>query len=106
MTEPTLPIKRPLHVMAQTSLTGDDWLSDRDRKAQARAVAARRKAALACAAKLEAAAEALGAYLAACRECRDNSGDELRGIADGRHLLISDLMEEASWINGVYGGDR
>lgn len=54
--------------MLQTTMTGDDWLSDRDRKSQARAEAARRKAAMTCAAKLEAAAQAVSAYLAACRE--------------------------------------
>lgn len=104
--EPTLPIKHPAHVMSQTVLTGEDWLSDRDRKAQARAVAARRKAALACAAKLEAAADALTAYLAACRECDDGSDDRQRGLADGRHKLISDCMEYSGWLESVYGGDR
>lgn len=86
----------------QTAMTGDDWLSDRDRKSQARAEAARKKAGLACAAKLEAAAEALSAYLSACRECNDKSGDELRGISDGRHRLISDCMEYSGFLRSRY----
>ena len=39
MTEPTLSFTRPAHVMTQTALTGDDWTSDRDRKAQPRELA-------------------------------------------------------------------
>lgn len=88
--------------MTQLSMTGEDWLSDRDRKSQARVDAARKRAALTCAAKLTAAAEALSAYLHACRECRDNSGDELRGISDGRHRLIADCMEYACYLDSVY----
>ena len=92
--------------MLQTAMTGDDWLSDRDRKSQARAEAARRKAALNCAAKLEAAAESVSAYLAACRECNDGSDDTQRGLADGRHKLIADCMEYSGWLESVYGGRR
>lgn len=106
MTEPTLSFTRPAHVMTQTALTGDDWTSDRDRKAQARAEAARRKAAQACAAKLEAAAEALSAFLAACRDCNDGSDDSQRGISDGRHQLIADCMEYSTWLNSVHGSGR
>lgn len=106
MTEPTLPFTRPAHVMTQTALTGDDWTSDRERKARARAEAARRKAALACAAKLEAAAEAVSAYLMACHECNDGSDDRRMSIADGRHKLIADCMEYSTWLESVYGSGR
>lgn len=106
MTEPDLPITKPAHVMAQTAMAGDDWLSDRDRKAQARAEAARKKAALACAKRLEAAADAVSDYLSACRECNDGSDDTQRGLSDGRHRLIADCMEYAGWLESLYGGNR
>jgi len=86
----------------QLSMAGDDWTSDRDRKAQARAEAARKKAGQACAKKLEAAADALNAYLSACNECNDVCGNERTSIADGRVRLIADLMEYAGWLEGVY----
>ena len=46
----------------QLTMTGEDWLSDRDRKTQARAEAARRKAALRAAEKLQAAADAVSEF--------------------------------------------
>lgn len=85
-------------------MTGEDWLSERERRSRARAQATRRKAALLCAAKLEAAAEAVTAYLAACRDCQDGSDDTQRGIADGRHRLIADCMEYSAWLESVYAG--
>ncbi|MFL3632166.1 hypothetical protein [Xanthomonas campestris] len=48
--------------MHQTSMTGDDWLSDNDRKRKARAIELRKKAGQNCAKKLQAAAEALSDY--------------------------------------------
>jgi hypothetical protein len=57
----------------QLSMTGVDWLSDRDVKAQARAEAKRKTMALICAKKLEAAADALNEFLLACIECNDGS---------------------------------
>lgn len=83
-------------------MTGDDWKSDRERKSEARAIHARKKAGIACAKKLEAAADALSEYLNACRDCADGSGDEQRGIADGRTILIGNIMEYASWLDGLY----
>ena len=81
----------------QTSMTGNDWLSDRDRKSQARAEAARKKAALACAKKLEAAAEALSDLMRACRDCADAS--VVRGADDGRMILQRNILEYAVYLN-------
>lgn len=85
----------------QLTMTGDDWLSDRDRKSQAKAEAARKRAAVQCAKKLREAAEALSIYSMACFECRDGSGVQ-RGD-DGRSLLMGDLQEFAGWLESVYG---
>ena len=85
----------------QVSMAGDDWLSDRDRKAQARAEAARKKAALACAKKLEAAADSLHELVMACMECNDGSGS--RGEDDGRAVLQRNLREFSGWLESVYG---
>lgn len=98
--DPSNPLLTPAG--AQLAMHGDDWLSDRDKHKQARAEAARKKAALACAKKLEAAAEALTHFMHACNECRDGSGDEMRGVSDGRYRMIHDLMEYASWLEGKY----
>lgn len=86
--------------MTQLTMTGDDWLSDRDRKAQARAEAARRKAALDCARKLDAAADALSAYSMACLEVGDASAP--RRADDGRTLLAENCREFAGWLDSVY----
>ncbi|WP_341674992.1 hypothetical protein [Niveibacterium sp. SC-1] len=85
----------------QLTMIGDDWLSDRDRKAHARAEAARTKTGLECAKKLEAAADALNAYAAACNECRDQSA--VRRADDSRVLLVRSLMEYSTWLDGKYG---
>lgn len=88
---------------SQLTMTGEDWFSERDKKAQARAEAARKKAALALAKKLEATADALNVFRQACNECRDGSGDEARGAADGRNILMRDMMEYAGWLESRYG---
>lgn len=85
----------------QVSMTGEDWLSDRDRKAQARAETARKKAALACAKKLEAAADALHELVMACIDCND--GSRCRGDDDGRVVLQRNIREYAGWLESVYG---
>lgn len=85
---------------AQVSMTGDDWLSDRDRKAQARAEAARKKAALICAKKLQAAADALSDFGMACLECNDASSP--RRADDGRTLLAASMREYAGYLESVY----
>lgn len=69
--EPSLPSRKPAPV--QLAMTGDDWTSDQERKAHARAEASRQKAAVECARKLEAATDSLNAYLLACIDCDDAS---------------------------------
>ena len=86
---------------AQLAIVGDDWLSDRDKKSQAKAEAARRRAALQLIKRLDAAGEALGEFLTACIECRDGSG-EIRGEADGRRILRRDIAEYSAWLSSVY----
>ena len=86
--------------MLQISMTGDDWRSDRDVKAQARAEANRKKAALNCAQKLRAASQSLNEYLSACDACHDASGS--RGIDDSRAILIGNINEYACYLQSVY----
>lgn len=86
--------------MTQLSMTGDDWLSSRDRKAQARAEANRKKVAIACAKKLEAAADSLNELMRACNECHD--GSSVTRADDGRQLLVERLMEYSSWLDSAY----
>ncbi|MBV6855892.1 MULTISPECIES: hypothetical protein [Xanthomonas] len=86
--------------MHQTSMTGDDWLSDNDRKRKARAIELRKKAGQNCAKKLQAAAEALSDYARACGECKDGSGP--RSLDDSRLILSRDINEYASWLEGRY----
>ena len=87
--------------MQQMTMNGIDWLSDRDKKAVARAEAARKKAALVCAKKLHAAADGLGDLLRACRECDDASSPR-RGD-DGRLILAANIREYAGWLESAYG---
>lgn len=84
----------------QLSMTGEDWLSDRDRKTQARAEAARRKAALRAAEKLQAAADAVAEFSMACLECNDGS---VRGSDDSRVILSTSMREYAGWLESVFG---
>lgn len=88
----------------QVAMTGDDWRSDRDRKALARAEANRKKTALACVKKLEAAAEALYHFSWACNEVGDASA--IRGADDSRTLLQASIREYANYLDSVYGGGR
>ena len=81
-------------------MTGEDWRSDREIKAQAKADAKRRRAGIACAQKLEAASRALSEYLSACNECRDASA--CRGDDDGRRILIRNINEYAGYLSSVY----
>lgn len=87
----------------QVSMTGDDWTSDRDKKHRAKVEAARKKAALACAKKLEAAADALHEFSMACLECNDASSP--RRDDDGRTLLQRNMREYSSYLEGVFGKD-
>lgn len=88
---------------AQLAMTGDEWVSERDKKAQKRAEAARKAAALSCAKKLLAASDELSKFLSACRDCMDGSGDELRSISDGRQILMRDITEYAYYLNSKFG---
>lgn len=73
---------------------------------QSRRDAVRKAAAIRAAAKLFAAQEAVGAFLRACNACQDGSGDEKTGIADGRHRLIGDMAEYATYLEAVFGKGR
>ena len=84
----------------QMTMAGDDWLSDRDRKAIARAHAARAKAARKAARALIDAADALGEFAMACIECADASAP--RGEDDSRYRLSTDMRDYAAWLEGVY----
>jgi hypothetical protein len=84
----------------QISMTGEDWISDRDRKAQTKAKAARAKAALKAAKALQDAAEAVSDFAMACLECNDESSP--RRDDDSRYRLTSDIRDYASWLERVY----
>lgn len=74
----------------------------------ARAIAARKRTAIACARKLEAAATALLSFMHACNACDDASATlerQGKGI-DGRSKLMRDMSEFASHLDSVYGEDR
>lgn len=86
--------------MTQLQMTGDDWLSDGDKKRQARAEAARKKTAIACATALDKACGALSAYMMACLDCNDASSP--RRDDDGRRLLMQSMREYANWLEGAY----
>lgn len=66
----------------------------------AKAEAARKKAALACAKKLEAAADALRDFMRACNECDDAS--RVRGDDDGRMVLQRSILEYAMYLSSRY----
>jgi len=85
----------------QLTITGEDWLSDNDRKRQARAEVARRKAALRAAEKLHATADAVAEFALACLECNDGSGP--KRADDGRTILSAGMREYAGWLESVYG---
>jgi hypothetical protein len=86
--------------MNQLTMSGDDWKNDRERNAQAKAEAARKKAALACARKLKAASEGLSEFLRTCNECNDASSS--RGADDGRLILMRSINEYEGYLSSVY----
>lgn len=96
----TTAFRRQHGIAEQVSMTGEDWLSERDKKSQTRADAAVKRTGLAAAKKLEAAAEAVNDFLHACL---DAGHEDQRGAADGRRVLISNIMEYASYLDGKYG---
>lgn len=85
-------------VGTQFAMEGDDWTSDRDKKRQARADAAYRKAMQAAIPKMEAAAEALRACYRAAMEA---GHPDKMGQSDGRLRLASDLGEYAAYLDRV-----
>jgi hypothetical protein len=52
--------------------------------------------------KLVEAKAALNDFLKACNDCGDGSGNESKGISDGRVCLMRDLSEYASYLEGRY----
>lgn len=92
--------RRQHGIADQMAIIGDDWTSERDKKAQAKAEAAVKKAALATAKKLNAAAESLNEFLSACL---DAGHEDRMGSADGRRRLSADMLEYSGWLEAVYG---
>lgn len=88
---------------AQLAMAGEDWLSDRDRKARARAEAKRRSSALKCARKLDEAREALSEFLLACIDC---GHVEATRLDDSRRKLMGDMSEYSLWLDSVYNKER
>lgn len=86
--------------MGQLAITGNDGRSDPDVKAEIKAQAARMKAAIACAKKLEAASQALADFLAACNRCDDASKE--RGADDSRRILMANINEYAGHLDSVF----
>jgi hypothetical protein len=73
-------------------------------KTTAQLHAARRKAALDCAKKLEAATTALNKFTRSCNDCNDESASITRqgkGI-DGRETLASQMSEYSVYLAGRY----
>jgi len=73
---------------------------------QSRLEANRRKAALTAVKKMEETVTALYAFLRACNECDDGSGDAHRGIADGRTILIGNLKEYSGYLSETYAAEQ
>lgn len=84
----------------QLTMTGADWMSERDRKQQSRLEAARTKAARDLVKRLDAAVDSLNVFCAACNDLGDES--RVKTVADGRVRLIEDMAEYATWLRGVY----
>lgn len=75
-----------------------------ERRPAPKAEAMRKKTALEAARRLEAACNAMRAYMRACNECNDASASfesQGKGI-DGRTKLIADMAEFSSYIGGLY----
>lgn len=67
---------------------------------QERRALVRKKTAVACAKKLEAAADALHAFVMACNECDDGSRD--RGVDDGRRTLQGSMREYSHYLDSAF----
>lgn len=84
--------------MSQLAMTGDDWISDRDRKAHARAEVERKKTATALVAQLQKSVEAMNKFISACHQCGDA---KVLNRDDGRQLLREQMQEYAFYLEGV-----
>ena len=84
----------------QLTMSGDDWLSDRDIKTIKRLQAARQRAAQKAAASLQRAADDLAAFSMACLECNDDSSP--RREDDCRTLMQRNMREYAGWLEEAY----
>jgi tRNA U54 and U55 pseudouridine synthase Pus10 len=80
-------------------MTGPDWTSARERRAQARAQTKRAQAARTFAARMEAALKAAEAYRSACRAC----GEEVSRTDDTRNVLVDGLKEYSFFLRRKYG---
>lgn len=83
----------------QLTMTGDDWLSDRDRKRQAAAERHLVNVSRECAARMRTTAEVLRRQY---RAYIDAGNPDKQGDADGRLRLASDLDELAGFFESVY----
>ena len=92
--------RRQHGIADQVAITGEDWLSEPDKKSKARAEASIKRTGLAASKKLEAAADALNDFL---RACMDAGHEDQRGAADGRRILINDIMEYSSYLDARFG---
>lgn len=89
--------------MSQLSITGDDWLSESEKKRAKKAIAVRKKKAILLARKLESASDAMNEYLGACRDCQDGTTVKDGNGVDGRVQLIRQMTEFASYLDMLYG---
>ena len=85
--------------MQQTSMTGDDWLSDKDRKRQTAAQRHLVNVSRECASRMRTTAESLRKQY---RAYIDAGHPDRQGDADGRLRLAADLDELAAFFEGVY----
>lgn len=86
--------------MTQLTMTGEDWLSDRDRKALAKAEAARAKAARKAAKALQDAADSVAEFAMTCVECQDVSAP--RAADDSRYRLGTEMRDYAAWLERAF----
>ena len=86
--------------MHQTAMTGDDWLSDQQRKAAAKAQQRKRKAGAAAAKKCREAADAIQAFMHACGKANDGSG--VKRSDDQRLIFVRDLRDYVAFLEQRY----
>jgi hypothetical protein len=84
--------------MQQLKIAGEDWLSDRERKAMARATAKKKTAGIAYAKALRRASEAGRAFKEASAAC----GHDVSRADDTRNTLRESMAEYANWLENVF----